>query len=73
VDAAFGLTASGSAPEEAAELLVPWRAALRPGNTAPTPEDKPSGTLCPHGHEMGKCPFIVCKGHFLGGMDLGQN
>ena len=73
VDAAFALTAS-SAPEEAAELLVPWRAALRPGNTAtPPPGDEPSRTLCPHGHVMGQCPFIVCKGHSLGGMALDEN
>jgi very-short-patch-repair endonuclease len=73
VDAAFALTAS-SVPDEAAELLVPWRAALRPGNTAtPASRDEPSGTLCPHGHVMGQCPFIVCKGHPLGGMALDEN
>jgi hypothetical protein len=73
VDAAFALTAI-SAPDEAAELLVPWRAALRPGNTAaPAQGDDPSRTVCPHGHVMGRCPFIVCKGHPLGGMALDEN
>ena len=73
-DAAFALSASSGAPGEAAELLVPWRAALRPGNTVtPAPRDEPSGTRCPHGNVMGKCPFIVCKGHSLGGMALDEN
>lgn len=70
VDAAFALTAS-SAQEEAAELLAPWKAALRPGETTTrAPDDEPRRTLCPHGHVMGQCPFIVCKGHSLGGMAL---
>ncbi len=72
VDTAFALTAS-SAPEEAAELLVPWRAALRPGNTTPLTPDAPDRTLCPHGNVMSQCPLIVCKGHSLGGMALDEN
>jgi very-short-patch-repair endonuclease len=74
VDAAFALTARGSAPEEAAALLVPWQAALRPGaSDIPGPQEAPSHAICPHGHAMGRCPLIVCQGHFLGGMAMDEN
>ncbi len=74
VDAAFALTAVGNAAEEAAELLVPWQGALGQGNTSPpAPPDLPDRTLCPHRNVMGQCPFVVCKGHFLGGMPLDEN
>ena len=74
VDAAFAVTATSSAPEEAGELLVPWRAALHQGSTpTPLPPDTPDGTLCPHGNVMGQCSFIVCKGHPLGGIGLDEN
>jgi very-short-patch-repair endonuclease len=73
VDAAFALSAGG-VPDEAADLLIPWTAAFRPGNpAAPAPRDEPSGTRCPHGHVMGQCPLIVCRGHSLGGMALDEN
>jgi hypothetical protein len=74
VDAAFALTAISSAAEEAGELLVPWRAALRPGDPAPaSTRAEPTSFRCSHGNEMGKCPFVYCSGHFLGGMRFDEN
>ena len=73
VDAAFAL-AAGSDDEDAAALLRPWRAALNAGR-----QDSPSTPVghdaqrCPHGNVVGKCPYITCTGHFLGGMAMNEN
>jgi len=73
VDAAFALAADGVA-EDAGLLLTPWQAALQPNRTdLPAPLEGAGEPLCPHGNTMGKCPFVACAGHFLGGLPLDEN
>ena len=73
VDASFALVAPG-VPDDAEPLLAPWRSALRPGGAEPPIlPDRAEGDRCPHGNVIGKCPFIACKGHFLGGMPFDEN
>ncbi len=70
VDAAIALSAV-EATEHTVPLLKPWHSALL-GRADEITADKPHVDLCPHGHAMGTCPHVVCRGHFLGGIALDE-
>jgi very-short-patch-repair endonuclease len=70
VDAAIALSAVG-VPEHTAPLLKPWQSALD-GRTDVAAASNKNVALCPHGHAIGTCPYVVCRGHFLGGIALDE-
>ena len=71
VDASIAFTSHG-VDDLAQVLLEPWEeaeAAAAAGAVAAVPV----GRICGHGKPMGKCQFIACPGHFLGGISLDEN
>ena len=53
-------------------LLRPWQVATSPLDDAGAPQAARARELCQHGRPMGSCMVVTCRGHFLGGIDLGS-